>query len=101
MEIIRLRQKELEQEAVQLHRRVVYGTTISTLLIFLLVLLYTRQRQKAHLSKLAQTAGEKERQFLALQHVYHESILMAWKVSANEWLRNYMTIFVIIYLRLK
>ena len=67
LEIIRLRQKELEQEAVQLHRRVVYGTTISTLLIFLLVLLYTRQRQKAHLSKLAQTAGEKERQFLALQ----------------------------------
>ena len=32
-----------------------------------MILLYARQRQKAHLAKLAQAAGEKERQFLELQ----------------------------------
>lgn len=67
LEITRLRQKELEREAEQLHRRIIYGAIISTLFIFLLALLYTRQRQKARLAKLAQAAGEKERQFLELQ----------------------------------
>ena len=67
LEIIRLRQKELEDEAKLLHRRIAYGTVISILSIFLLGLLYARQRQKVRLAKLAQAAGEKERQFLALQ----------------------------------
>ena len=67
LEITRLRQKDLEAESKLLHRRIAYGTIISTLLILLLGLLYARQRQKARLAKLAQAAGEKERQFLALQ----------------------------------
>lgn len=67
LEITRLRQKELERKTELLHKRVTYGVIIIALVILLLGLLYGRQRQKARLAVLAQAAGEKERQFLALQ----------------------------------
>lgn len=67
LEITRLQQKELEREAALLRSRIVSGGTIALLLMLILVFLYVRQRQKARVAQLAQAAGEKERQFLALQ----------------------------------
>lgn len=67
LEITRLQQKELEREAGLLRSRIVSGGTIALLLMLILVFLYVRQRQKARVAQLAQAAGEKERQFLALQ----------------------------------
>lgn len=67
LEIARLRQNELERETKLLYRRIAFVSILALLIIFLLGLLYARQRQKARLAKLAQAAGEKERQFLALQ----------------------------------
>lgn len=67
LEITRLRENELKTEKERLHRRILFGSLLALLLIALLVLLNARQRQKVRLAKLAQAAGEKERQFLALQ----------------------------------
>lgn len=67
LEIVHLRQSQLEQKTKLLHRRIAWGALIFSLLIVLLVMLYARQRQQAHMARLAQAVGEKERQFLKLQ----------------------------------
>ncbi|MDO4165283.1 MAG: tetratricopeptide repeat protein [Bacteroides sp.] len=67
LEIARLRQSELEREELLLRNRVGWGGTGAALLIVILVFLYIRQRQKVKLARLAQSVGEKERQFLVLQ----------------------------------
>lgn len=67
LEITRLKQAALERKAELLRNRIVTGGTCALLLILLLVFLYFRQRQKVRVAQLAQAAGEKERQFLALQ----------------------------------
>lgn len=58
---------EEKEQLRLLYRRVLYASILGLLVIFLLVLLYVRQRQKVRIVKLAQAAGEKERRFLALQ----------------------------------
>lgn len=67
LEIARLQQKELERKGELLHNRIVLGASSAVFLIVLLLFLYARQRQKVRIARLAQAAGEKERQFLALQ----------------------------------
>lgn len=67
LEIVRLQQNELERERELMFRRVIFASIFVVLVLVLLVLLYARQRQKMRLTKLAQAAGEKERQFLTLQ----------------------------------
>lgn len=61
------RRKDLEREKDLLYRRVVFASILWLLAIAILLLLYTRQRQKIRLVQLAQAGSEKERQFLALQ----------------------------------
>lgn len=58
--------EEKEQQRL-LYRRLLYASVLGLLIIFLLMLLYARQRQKVRIVKLAQAASEKERRFLALQ----------------------------------
>lgn len=67
LEIIRLKQKDLELKAELVKRRIIFGTALALLIIVLLVLLFARQRQKARLAGLAKIAGDKEREFLELQ----------------------------------
>lgn len=67
LEIIRLKQKDLELQAELVKRRIIFGTALALLIIVLLVLLFARQRQKARLAGLAKVAGDKEREFLELQ----------------------------------
>lgn len=67
LEIVHLRQAQLEQKAQMLRRRIFWGALMASLIIVLLVMLYARQRQQARMARLAQAVGEKERQFLALQ----------------------------------
>ncbi len=67
LEIVHLKQAQLEQKARMLKRRVLFGALVALLLIVLLALLYARQRQKMRMARLAQAVGEKERQFLELQ----------------------------------
>ncbi len=67
LEIVHLKQAQLEQKAKLLRRRFFWGALISSLLIVLLIMLYARQRQQMRLARLAQAVGEKERQFLELQ----------------------------------
>jgi len=67
LEIVHLKQVQLEQQAKLLHRRFFWGALIASLLIVLLIMLYARQRQQMCLARLAQAVGEKERQFLELQ----------------------------------
>lgn len=61
------RKKELEREREVLYRRSIFASIFWLLAIALLLLLYTRQRQKVRMVQLAQAGSEKERQFLALQ----------------------------------
>lgn len=74
LEITQLRQKELEHKAELLHRRILHGSIITVLLVVLLGLLYSRQRQKTRLAELARASGEKERQFLTLQKETEERL---------------------------
>lgn len=67
LEIIRLKQKDLELKAQLVKRRIVFGAVLALLIIVLLVLLFARQRQKARLAGLAKVASDKEREFLELQ----------------------------------
>lgn len=67
LEIVRLKQKDLELKADLVKRRILYGAALSLLIMALLVLLFARQRQKARLARLAKVAGDKEREFLELQ----------------------------------
>lgn len=66
LEII-YRQKDLEREKELMYRRIIFASIFWLLVISLLLLLYTRQRQKVRLVQLAQAGSEKERQFLTLQ----------------------------------
>lgn len=67
LEIARLQQKELQRKGELLRNRIVLGASSAVFLIVFLLFLYARQRQKVRMARLAQAAGEKERQFLALQ----------------------------------
>lgn len=67
LEIVSLKQEQLEREMYMLHHRIIVGVIISLLGIFLLALLYARQRQRARIAMLASAANEKEREFLQLQ----------------------------------
>lgn len=67
LEIVHLKQLQLEQKTKLLRRRFFWGVLISSLLIVLLVMLYARQRQHVRMARLAQAVGEKERQFLELK----------------------------------
>ncbi len=67
LEIVTLRQEQLEQETYMLRHRIIVGSVISLLGILLLGSLYARQRQRARIAVLANAANEKEREFLELQ----------------------------------
>lgn len=67
LEILRLEQMRAEEHARSLERRIIFGTAMGVLLIVLVFLLYTRQRQRTKMARLAQAVGQKEQQFLALQ----------------------------------
>ena len=67
LEITRLEQKQLEQNAAWLKHTAMLGGIILIAIIALLVLLNIRQRQHTRLTRLAHAMAEKERQFLELQ----------------------------------
>ena len=67
LEIVTLRQEQLEQETYMLRHRIIVGSVISLLGILLLGSLYARQRQRARIAVLSNAANEKEREFLELQ----------------------------------
>lgn len=67
LEIVTLRREQLEQETFMLRHRIIVGSVIAMLLLFLLGSLYARQRQKSRIALLANAANEKEREFLELQ----------------------------------
>lgn len=67
LEIVRLRQHELERKAESAKRREQFGIVLGLLVLALFAMVYARQRQKVHIARLAGAAAEKERQFLELQ----------------------------------
>ena len=58
LEIVTLRQEQLEQETYMLRHRIIVGSVISLLGILLLGSLYARQRQRARIAVLANAANE-------------------------------------------
>ncbi len=67
LEIVRLRQHELEQEAESAKHREQFGMVSGLFVMILFAMLYARQRQKVCIARLAEAAADKERQFMELQ----------------------------------
>lgn len=67
LEIVRLRQHELERKAELAKRREQFSIVLGLLVIALFAMLYARQRQKVRIERLAKAATDKEREFLELQ----------------------------------
>ena len=58
----------LERKAAQLRQRIWFLSALSLLAVVALLLLYARQRQKTRAEKMSRIAGERERDYQALQN---------------------------------